>query len=540
MATISTTNSVTGDTEITGNKKLSSYDSVPYASFPYPYSSHERMYTIGKLFGMQPADYQKARVLELGCASGGNILPLASQFPDSEFIGIDASQVQVDKAKSHVRNLGLKNIEFRCQSIMDITDDLGIFDYIITHGILSWVTPDVQDKIFTVCNKNLSDNGIAYISYNTYPAWNFIKSLRDMMLYHTANFSDPAKKISEAANLLEFIRKANPERENNPYLQVITNELKMLEKLDPTYLYHEHLEEHNEPFYFYQFMRKAQVHSLQYLGEVSLSSMFLGNLAAEAAKILGQIANDIVRLEQYMDFIRNRRFRCTLLVHDNVKINRNLIPHILQDFFLTTGLRTDAIPKNIHLSSGGKVNFTIPYSKTSYTTSSVEVITALNLLIQSGGKPVATKKLIQDVREQLGKKFNQDSENTILTHFLRLVLADAINIHSSAGYFTNRVSHKPRASSYARYQATRNAWITNQKFEKIDIDMFTRIFLQYLDGSNDIESIYKKMLHHFEKNELQMNESGQRIQDMQEIEYRLKPLIDKHLLNLAARSILVS
>src|SRR3990172_8128983 len=165
MAHNTATDPIKHNTEITGNDTRSSYDSVPYASFPYPYSSHERMYTIGKLFGLQPANYKKARVLELGCASGGNILQLASLCQDSEFVGIDASKVQIDMATSHVRNLSLKNMEFRCQSIMDITDDLGKFDYIITHGILSWVPQDVQDKIFAVCNNNLSDNGIAYISY---------------------------------------------------------------------------------------------------------------------------------------------------------------------------------------------------------------------------------------------------------------------------------------------------------------------------------------------------------------------------------------
>ena len=527
-------------TEITGNNSTNAYDAVPYASFPYPYSSHERMHTIGKLFGMQPVDYKKARVLELGCASGGNILPLASQYPDSEFTGVDSSRVQIDMAIAHVRNLGLKNIEFRHQSIMDITEDLGQFDYIITHGILSWVPMEVQDKILSVCNNNLTDNGIAYISYNTYPGWNFVKSLRDMMLYHTANFSDPARKVTEAANLLEFIRKANPDAENYPYLQVITNELKMLEKVNPSYLYHDHLEVHNEPYYFHEFMHKARTHSLQYLGEVSLSSMFLGNLAAEAAKTLGQIANDIVRVEQYMDFIRNRRFRCTLLVHNNVNINRNLNPNMLQGFYLTTSLRSEATQEIMNLSSRQKITFTIPDSKASFTTDSMVIITALNLLIQQGNKPIATGDFMHLVREQLRDKLDPAQENMILTNFLRLVLADAISIHSSAGNFTNKVSQLPMASTYARYQATNNIWITNQKFEKVDIDLFTRILLQYLDGKNDFDVIYTKMLSHFVRNELQMNESGRQIQDQNEIGRRLKSLIDNYLHNFAARAILVS
>jgi len=539
MAPTTATDPVKDKTEITGNDSRNAYDAVPYASFPYPYSSHERMHTIGKLFGMQPADYKKARVLELGCASGGNILPLASLYPESEFVGVDSSRVQIDMAIAHVRNLVLKNIEFRYQSIMDITEDLGQFDYIITHGILSWVPAEVQDKIFDVCNKNLSANGIAYISYNTYPGWNFIKCLRDMMLYHTASFSEPARKVTEAANLLEFIRKANKSAEHNPYLQVIGNELKVLAKTDASYLLHDHLEEHNEPYYFHQFMHKAQANSLQYLGETSLSSMYIGNLAEEAAQTLWQIANDIVRVEQYMDFIKNRRFRCTLLTHGNVKINRNLTPRVLENLYITTGLQTD-IDLDHPTPAGNQIIFRFPGTNTTFSTGAGEVIEALKLLIKQGNKPIATRELLASVRTRMGDKFRQNSEDVILADLLRLVFLDAVGIHSDAGNFTTMVSRHPRASSYARYQASSNNWVTNQKSEKINIDIFTRILLQYLDGENDTDIIHKKILKHFEKNELQINEGGKPIMDREEINRRIKPLIDKYLQILAAGAVLIS
>jgi methyltransferase-like protein/SAM-dependent methyltransferase len=539
MPETTATGAIKSKTEITGNSCSNAYDAVPYASFPYPYSSPERMYTIGKLFGMQPVDCKKARVLELGCSSGGNILHLASRFPESEFVGIDSSQVQINIAMDHARNLGLKNMEFRCQSIFDITDDLGKFDYIITHGILSWVSPEIQNKVFEVCNQNLSRNGIAYISYNTYPGWNLIKSLREMMLYHTAGFTDPAKKVTEAANLLEFIRKAGPAGiENNPYLQIITNELKMFEKVNPSYLYHDHLEEHNEPYYFHQFMRKAQMHSLQYLGEVSLSTMFIGNLAQEAAATLGQIANDIVRVEQYMDFIRNRRFRCTLLVHDSVSINRVLNPRILEDFYLTTSLHTDSGQADV--SGKQAVTFKFPLGNASFTSSAPAVIAALMFLIKQRNKPVSTREIMGHVRKIFGEQFNSGFEEVILSDFLRLVFTDVINIYSDAGAFINQVSATPAVSVYARYQATNNLWVTNQRSEKIDIDLFTRVLVQYLDGKNGLEDIHKKMFAHFDKNEMQMNEDGKSLSDREEISRRLNPMIDRYLQGLADNALLVA
>ena len=540
MVAITPTDPINDKTEITGNGSRNAYDAVPYASFPYPYSSHERMYTIGKLFGMQPADFKKARVLELGCASGGNIIPLASQFPEGEFTGIDASRVQIDMALAHVRNLDLKNIEFRFQSILDITEGLGKFDYIIVHGILSWVPTEVQNKIFEVCNKNLAGNGIAYISYNTYPGWNFIKCLRDMMLYHTANFTDPARKVKEAANLLEFIRKANKYAENNPYLQVIGNELKMFEKTDASYLLHDHLEEHNEPYYFHQFMHKARAHSLQYLGETSLSSMYVGNLAEDAAKTLWQIANDIVRVEQYMDFIKNRRFRCTLLVHDNVKLNRNLAPPMLESFYITTGLKSDTDLERHDSTGDQQVVFRFPGGNITFSTRTGEVIEAMKLLIKQGNKPIAVRELLDAVKAGMGGKFRKKSEDVILKDFLRLVFVDALGLYSSSGNFTTTVSKQPRAAPYARYQASSNNWVTNQRSEKINIDIFTRLLLQYLDGENDVAGIYNKMLRHFDSNELQIKDDGHPVTDRNEIRKRVKPMVNQYIHNLAAGALLVS
>ena len=142
-------------------------------------------------------------------------------------------------------------------SIDAVDSDIGKFDYIICHGVLSWVTEDIQDKIFEGCKKLLAENGLAMISYNTLPGWNAVRSVRDMMLYHSAAVTDPNEKISQSRAFLNFILNNFDENSDDPYYKVIRKELEILDNTSPSYFFHDHLEGENHPMYFHQFCAKA-------------------------------------------------------------------------------------------------------------------------------------------------------------------------------------------------------------------------------------------------------------------------------------------
>ena len=149
------------------------YDEIPYTNAPEPYTHISRIAAIGRLRGLAPASPSRCRVLELGCADGGNLLPMASHYAESEFVGIDLSPIQVAIGCQRIEELGLPNFELRAANIMELDEtNLGQFDYIILHGVYSWVPVEVRDRILSICSKHLTRNGIVYISYNVYPGSN--------------------------------------------------------------------------------------------------------------------------------------------------------------------------------------------------------------------------------------------------------------------------------------------------------------------------------------------------------------------------------
>ena len=169
----------------------SSYDEVPYKSFPFPQTHPSRLATIAMLFGMEPKPINDCSVLELACSSGGNLIPMAQQLPGSRFVGVDASRVAVMEGQRTVERLGLTNIELQHRDISTIGPELGTFDYILAHGVFSWVPTAVQEKIIAICARNLASIGVAYISYNTYPGWHLRGMIRDVMFYRGRFFERP-------------------------------------------------------------------------------------------------------------------------------------------------------------------------------------------------------------------------------------------------------------------------------------------------------------------------------------------------------------
>lgn len=232
------------------------YDEVPYQSIALTETHPDRLATVAALLGLDAPATETARVLELGCAGGGNLIPMALGAPGGRFVGIDYSPRQIDQARQLAEKAGASNVEFHAMSLTDVTPDFGRFDYILSHGVYSWVPEPVKEAILRISRENLEPTGLAYISYNVFPGWHVPGMLREMMMYHVRNTSDPAARARSARALLDFLAASVPEQEGH-YAKVLKDEALTLRPHADSYLLHEHLEEHNHPIYFHEFVKRA-------------------------------------------------------------------------------------------------------------------------------------------------------------------------------------------------------------------------------------------------------------------------------------------
>jgi methyltransferase-like protein/predicted O-methyltransferase YrrM len=291
------------------------YDRTPYTSVSFPPSAPGQLAAVAHLFGLETPDVSTARVLEIGCATGGNVIPFAAAHPQARVVGLDLSEVQVDLGRARVQALGLANLEFVAADIagVDLTS-LGQFDFIIAHGVYSWVPPDVQDGLLAAFRRLLAPEGVAYMSYNVYPGWKSKEVLRDAMQLASGGSATPADKVRPSRGLVDFLEEVVPG--DGVLARVLAEFRAHSEGFNDSYLLHEELEKFNSPCYFYEMLARARAHGLAFLAEARPEAMFPGNFGPKVEEHLVEKCGGVqVLVEQYIDFVVNRMFRESLLVH---------------------------------------------------------------------------------------------------------------------------------------------------------------------------------------------------------------------------------
>jgi SAM-dependent methyltransferase/methyltransferase-like protein len=291
------------------------YDATPYTSNSFPQSAPGQLAALAHLFGLEPPKVSTARVLEIGCAAGGNLIPFAAMHPQAHVVGVDLSQVQIEQGRTRVEALGVDNLELVVGDIarMDLAA-LGQFDFIIAHGVYSWVPPAVQEALLSAFRQSLAPDGVAYCSYNVYPGWKSKEILRDAMLLASGASTTPDAKARDARSMLDFLEEVAPAE--GVLARVVAESRAFAEGFGDSYLLHDELETFNAPCYFYEMVTRASAHGLAYLAEAHPETMVPANFGPRVAEYVTEKSDGVqVLVEQYLDFVTNRMFRESLLVH---------------------------------------------------------------------------------------------------------------------------------------------------------------------------------------------------------------------------------
>ena len=293
------------------------YSELGYKSMPFPYTTPATLEAYAALVGVSAPNPKTARVLELGATYGGNIISQALFNPDATFVGIELSQEQVEKGNEVIANAGLTNVSLIQSDIASIGSEIGTFDYIIAHGVYSWVDDGVKEALLRLINEHLAEDGIAYISYNTYPGWHTMDEVRQLMMFSNRDKTqfNHKEKVLHGKTIgsivgSQILKYDNLKERNSKFLGA----LRSVMQKDEYYVGHDHLEPNNDPVYFYQFNDHLGAHNLAYLCDADLTLSMVRSFDADIADTLDKLAlNDHVAQEQYLDFMLDTTFRKSII-----------------------------------------------------------------------------------------------------------------------------------------------------------------------------------------------------------------------------------
>lgn len=463
-----------------------SYNALPYPSFTFPQTHPDRLATLATAFGMQPAPPQRCRVLELGCGDGTNLLSFASVLPQSEFVGVDLSENHIRAAQAGKRELNLSNVEFHELDVTAISRErFGEFDFVVAHGLYSWVPDFVRARILDVYAETLAPNGVGYVSYNAFPGCHIRQMTAGMMKYHVRKLSEPLEKVRHATAFLNFLVETSDA--DSYFHQILQSEYEGVVERRMENIFHDDLAEINQPFYFYEFARELEKRDLQYLIEADITSAQTANLPAKVRQAIQSFSDDIVNQEQYLDFFRFRRFRQTLFCRRDINLDRDLSAINLNQFLVAAQLRVAS--ENAVVAQRAPVKFET-LKGTTFEIDHPLTKAALIYLCEIAPRAAAFAELLEISRAKIAAaensaEFEIDKRQTA-GFLLQLFQAGFVKLHVFQPDFVVSPGEFPRAGDFARWQATRGDIVTTLTGTNLSLENeYKRALLQLLDGTRD-------------------------------------------------------
>jgi methyltransferase-like protein len=289
-------------------------------------------------------------------------------------------------------------------------------------------------------------------------------------------------------------------------------------------------------------MENATKRGLQYLGDASVSSMFVGNMPASVSEKLKTI-NDVVRIEQYMDFINNRRFRSTILCKNTVQINRSLDLSGIKKFYLGIKLAAEKAITDIDLNDATtSAQFYLNGNKdSSISTSSPRMKAILYTFAENWNHLLSFDDVVKLSMKKLPQENKEAIEAELLNNGMRMVLSGYISLSSEKPLSVNKIAAKPKVSNFVSWQAKNinGLWVTNEMHDRLAINILEKIALRYMDGKNSVEKIVEHILEHVSNNEITLSKDGQKIEDKEQIKEEINKALTQSLERLKSSAIFI-
>lgn len=455
------------------------YDSVPYHGRAIPAAHPDRLATLATLFGVTTAPVTSCRVLDVGCGDARGLVAMASALPESTFVGFDIAARPIEEARERAERLGCGNVTLFCLDLLEVPEDFGSFDYIIAHGLLSWVPAPVRERLMALLKRHLAPGGVAYVSHNAYPGGHLRRMTREMMRFHVRGIDEPARRVEQARALLHFLVEAQDGE--GYYRHLLEKERELCHAYTAEHFFHDHLADVNEPFYLYEFVELAGRHGLRYLTEATFAATRDEHFPAETVRVLRGLDHDPVLKQQYLDFLRGRMFRQTLVCHADVPVApAPLLPSVATLCAAAPVRAAEEEPGT------GAVRFT-SFEGRSIRTGHPLTRAVCEALGERWPCPATWEELEAAARRAGIEPDGPDEDPYRLAQVLLGFYGDQfVELHAHVPPLDAGGADRPLATPAARVEAEEGDVVTNLWHHPVTLtDALTRRLLRQLDGTRD-------------------------------------------------------
>ena len=458
-------------------------DRIHYPGTAWEHSHPDRIAANARLLGLKPASVERCRVLELGCGAGRNLVPMARGLPEARFLGIELAARPVELGRGLAAALGLSNVELQQRDILDIPADLGEFDYIIAHGVYSWVAAPVREALMTVFARHLAPAGIAYLNFNAMPGGHLRSLSRDMMEFRLSVFDDPEAHGEDALRFVRLVAGAQPE--GSPYRRVLEDELDRIERNPTGVLFHDDLVPDHQAFRFQSVVEHAARHGLQYLCEARPADVHPSRYPSEIRAAIRRFGGGRIAREQCFDFLVCQMYRCSLFCRHGPVLATPADLEGLRGLRAASPTRPDSAP--VDLTDGIAATFRGSDGATLRIDDSAAKA-ALELLAGHWPASVEIDPLFSDARKRAGRTGRPTRlEQREFTEFLVTNhAAGFVDLHTWEPPMSTAVSDRPVANALARIEIERGTRVTSLRHRPVDVDdPIAAAVLACLDGTRD-------------------------------------------------------
>jgi SAM-dependent methyltransferase len=247
---------------------------VAYTTNAYQEAMPSWLAACSLLLGYRPPDLAKPfRFADLGCGNGLSALIAAATNPHAEFWGFDFNPTHIENARAMAAQASLTNVHFEEISFEALANGEGSadggFDFVVAHGVLSWISPANRRHLTTAIGRLLRPGGLSYISYNGTAGWSGVEPVR--LLMRQLAEADPRRTDQSAADIFRVVEQLRTGGaaffRAHPGLEARIEQMKAQ---DPRYIAHEFLNRDWHPLMFAEVAEAMAETKTNYIGSATL------------------------------------------------------------------------------------------------------------------------------------------------------------------------------------------------------------------------------------------------------------------------------